>query len=73
MKDTLCVDRHNLEAMPKYKYFHHEDKVRDIGVDYLHWSDISHVSHYNHRAVDNSMFYQHNYVYFYVLQFVRML
>ncbi len=35
VKDTFCVDCHNLEALPKYKYFHHEDKMRDIGVDYL--------------------------------------
>lgn len=35
VKGTLCVDCHNFEALPKYKYFHHEDKMRDIGVDYL--------------------------------------
>lgn len=33
--DTFCVDCHNIEAMAKFKYYHHEDKVRDIGVDYL--------------------------------------
>ncbi len=33
--DTFCVDCHGIEAMPKYKYFHHKDKVRHIGVDYL--------------------------------------
>ncbi|BCG66057.1 MAG: hypothetical protein methR_P3933 [Methyloprofundus sp.] len=33
--DTFCVDCHGIEALPKYKYFHHEEKVRGIGVDYL--------------------------------------
>ncbi len=32
---TFCVDCHGFEVLPKYKYFHHKDKVRDIGVDYL--------------------------------------
>ena len=32
---TFCVDCHGIEALPKYKYFHHKDKVRGIGVDYL--------------------------------------
>ncbi len=35
VKNTFCVDCHGIEAMAKYKYFHHEDKMRDIGVDYL--------------------------------------
>ena len=33
--ETLCVDCHGIEALPKYKYFHHKEKVRGIGVDYL--------------------------------------
>lgn len=33
--ETFCVDCHGLEALPKYKYYHHKDKVRGIGVDYL--------------------------------------
>ncbi len=33
--DTFCVSCHSLEALPKYKYYHHKDKVRNIGVDYL--------------------------------------
>jgi len=33
--DTFCVDCHSLEALPKYKYYHDKDKVRNIGVDYL--------------------------------------
>ena len=32
---TFCVDCHGIEALPKYKYYHHKDKVRGIGVDYL--------------------------------------
>ncbi|NOQ65498.1 MAG: hypothetical protein GQ582_13385 [Methyloprofundus sp.] len=32
---TFCVDCHGIEALPKYKYYHHENKVRGIGVDYL--------------------------------------
>jgi len=32
---TFCVDCHGIEAMPKYKYFHHDKKARNIGVDYL--------------------------------------
>ena len=32
---TFCVDCHGLEALPKYKYYHHKDKVRGIGVEYL--------------------------------------
>ena len=32
---TFCVDCHGIEALTKYKYFHHKDKVRGIGVDYL--------------------------------------
>jgi len=32
---TFCVDCHGIEALSKYKYYHHKDKVRDIGVDYL--------------------------------------
>ena len=35
VKKTFCVDCHDIEALSKYKYYHHEDKVRDIGVDYL--------------------------------------
>ena len=35
VKKTFCMDCHGIEALAKYKYFHHEDKVRDIGVDYL--------------------------------------
>lgn len=33
--ETFCVDCHGIEALPKYKYYHHKDKVRGIGVDYL--------------------------------------
>jgi len=33
--DSFCVDCHSLEALPKYKYYHDKDKVRNIGVDYL--------------------------------------
>ena len=33
---TFCVDCHSIEALSKFKYFHHKDKVRGIGVDYLH-------------------------------------
>lgn len=29
---TFCVDCHGIEALPKYKYYHHKDKVRGIGV-----------------------------------------
>ena len=36
VQKTFCVDCHNIEALSKFKYFHHKDKVRDIGVDYLH-------------------------------------
>ncbi len=32
---TFCVDCHSIEGLSKYKYYHHEKKVRDIGVDYL--------------------------------------
>lgn len=32
---SFCVDCHGIEALPKYKYYHHKDKVRGIGVDYL--------------------------------------
>ena len=35
IKDTFCMDCHSLETLPKYKYFHDEKTVRDIGVDYL--------------------------------------
>ncbi|WP_428355585.1 cytochrome c3 family protein [Methyloprofundus sp.] len=35
VEKTFCVDCHGIEALPKYKYYHHEDKVRGIGVDYL--------------------------------------
>jgi predicted CXXCH cytochrome family protein len=35
VKDTFCVDCHGIEALSKYKYYHHKDKARDIGVDYL--------------------------------------
>ncbi len=34
-QQTSLGDCHGIEAMPKYKYFHHKDKVRHIGVDYL--------------------------------------
>ena len=36
VQKTFCVDCHSIEALAKYKYFHHKDKMRDIGVDYLH-------------------------------------
>lgn len=32
---TFCVDCHSIEALTKYKYYHHKNKVRGIGVDYL--------------------------------------
>ncbi len=35
VKKTFCMDCHGIEALSKFKYFHHEDKARDIGVDYL--------------------------------------
>lgn len=35
VNDTFCVDCHGIEALSKYKYYHHKDKVRKIGVDYL--------------------------------------
>jgi len=35
VKDTFCVDCHGIEALSKYKYYHHKDKARNIGVDYL--------------------------------------
>ncbi len=35
VEGTFCIDCHGIEALPKYKYYHHEDKVRGIGVDYL--------------------------------------
>jgi len=35
VNDTFCVDCHGIEALSKYKYYHHKDKVRNIGVDYL--------------------------------------
>jgi len=35
VEGTFCVDCHSIEALPKYKYFHDKDLVRDIGVDYL--------------------------------------
>ncbi|OQK18231.1 hypothetical protein AU255_10470 [Methyloprofundus sedimenti] len=35
VEKTFCVDCHGIEALSKYKYYHHEDKVRGIGVDYL--------------------------------------
>ncbi len=35
VKGTFCVDCHALESLPKYKYYHHKNKVRDIGIDYL--------------------------------------
>jgi predicted CXXCH cytochrome family protein len=35
VKGIFCVDCHGIETLPKYKYYHHKDKVRDIGVDYL--------------------------------------
>jgi len=36
VQDTFCVSCHGIESLPKYKYYHHEDKARSIGVDYLH-------------------------------------
>lgn len=33
--DTFCVDCHSIEAMPKFKYYHDADLVRDLGVNYL--------------------------------------
>lgn len=36
VKGTFCVSCHGLETLPKYKYFHDESLVRNIGVDYLH-------------------------------------
>jgi len=35
VQGTFCVDCHGIEALSKYKYYHHKDKVRNIGVDYL--------------------------------------
>lgn len=32
---TFCVDCHHIEGLAKFKYYHDEKKVRDIGVDYL--------------------------------------
>jgi predicted CXXCH cytochrome family protein len=32
---TFCISCHDIEALAKYKYFHHKEKVRDIGVDYI--------------------------------------
>ncbi|GDX85309.1 hypothetical protein LBMAG43_13510 [Methylococcaceae bacterium] len=34
VKGTFCVDCHGMNALPKFKYFHDKEKVRDI-VDYL--------------------------------------
>jgi len=36
VQGTFCVSCHGIESLPKYKYYHHEDKARSIGVDYLH-------------------------------------
>ncbi|SHE22182.1 NHL repeat domain protein [methanotrophic endosymbiont of Bathymodiolus puteoserpentis (Logatchev)] len=36
VQDTFCVSCHGIESLPKYKYYHHEEKARSIGVDYLH-------------------------------------
>jgi len=33
---TFCVSCHGIESLSKYKYFHDKEKVRSIGVDYLH-------------------------------------
>ncbi len=33
---TFCVSCHGIESLPKYKYYHHKEKARAIGVDYLH-------------------------------------
>lgn len=34
VKSTFCVDCHGMNALPKFKYFHDKEKVRNI-VDYL--------------------------------------
>lgn len=34
VKDTFCVDCHGMNALPKFKYFHDKEKVRQV-VDYL--------------------------------------
>ena len=33
--DTFCIDCHSVDALPKYKYYHDKDRVRNIGVDYI--------------------------------------
>jgi predicted CXXCH cytochrome family protein len=35
VKGTFCVDCHGMNALPKFKYFHDKNTVRQIGVDYL--------------------------------------
>ncbi len=34
VKGTFCIDCHGMNALPKFKYFHGKEKVRDV-VDYL--------------------------------------
>jgi hypothetical protein len=35
VKNTFCVECHGINALPKFKYFHDKNIVRQIGVDYL--------------------------------------
>jgi predicted CXXCH cytochrome family protein len=35
VKNTFCVECHGINALPKFKYFHDKNTVRQIGVDYL--------------------------------------
>ena len=34
VKSTFCVDCHGMNALPKFKFFHDKEKVREI-VDYV--------------------------------------
>jgi hypothetical protein len=35
VKNTFCIECHGINALPKFKYFHDKNTVRQIGVDYL--------------------------------------
>jgi len=35
IKGSFCINCHGIEALPKYKYYHHTENGRDVGASYL--------------------------------------